>query len=163
VLRGAEAPGKPSPSFFEIAPDFKTEGVTGGEQLSIRAEPNPAPGSESPALPGAAVQLRNAQFGGQSTTATVITALNAPIDSTFNDNFGPLGLGHTPRVPVSRIDISGFGESLFNDWKNPADEAAIISKVRFDVITGRTAREIVQIRSVLYPYAVRVVRTITIE
>uniref|UniRef100_UPI003B9835D4 hypothetical protein n=1 Tax=Klebsiella pneumoniae TaxID=573 RepID=UPI003B9835D4 len=52
---------------------------------------------------------------------------------------------------------------LFSDWRNPVDAAAIISKARFDVIVGRTSREIVQAYSVLYPYAVRVVRTITIE
>jgi hypothetical protein len=150
------------PSFFGVAPDFKTEGVTGGEQLSIRAGPNPVLGSESPTLPGAAVQLHNARFGGQPTTATVITASNAPIEDTFNFKFGPFGR-ETPRVPITRIDISGFGESLFSDWKSRADQAPIISKARFDVITGRTAREIVQIRTVLYPYAVRVVRTITIE
>ena len=66
-------------------------------------------------------------------------------------------------MPITRIDISGFGESLFSDWRNPVDAAAIICKARFDVIVGRTSREVVQAFSVLYPYAVRVVRTITIE
>jgi hypothetical protein len=34
--------------------------------------------------------------------------------------------------------------------------------VRFDVVIGRTSMEVIQVRSILYPYAVRVVRTITI-
>ena len=154
--------GAPRPTVSEITPDFSSEGLIGGEQLSIKAPAVPG-GGESPELLGGAVQLHNARFAGQPSSVTVLTALNPPIhfENTFNDNFGPLG--KTPRVPITRIDISGFGESLFSDWKNPADGASIISKVRLDVITGRTAREIVQISTVLYPYAVRVVRTITLE
>jgi hypothetical protein len=68
--------------------------------------------------------------GGGPTTDTVLTAsnapINAPIEKTFNDNFGPLG--HTSRVPVTRIDISGFGESLFSDWKNPGDGAELFQR-----------------------------------
>ncbi|MGH2322810.1 hypothetical protein, partial [Enterococcus faecalis] len=83
-----------------------------------------------------AVQLHNARWNGAPTSTTVLT----PIDDTFNTNFGPTVA--TARVPVTRIDISGFGESLFSDWRNPVDAAAIISKARFDVIVGRTSREI---------------------
>ena len=147
-----------SPSLGEVQPSFSATGLKGGDQLSIRAA-RPlfvlTPGS--PSLPGSAIQLHNARASGVPTLTTVLT----PIDDTFNSNFGPTGA--SPRVPVTRIDISGFGESLFSDWRNPTDAAAIISKARFDVFVGRTAREVVQAYSVLYPYAVRVVRTITIE
>src|SRR5262249_47033526 len=152
--------GAPRPTVSEITPDFSSEGLIGGDQLSIKAPAVPA-GGESPALLGGAVQLHNARFAGQPSSVTVLTAPPALIENTFNDNFGPSG--KTPLVPITRIDISGFGESLFSDWKNPADGASIISKVRLDVITGRTAREIVQISTVLSPHAVRVVRTITLE
>ncbi len=147
-----------SPSISEVQPRFTASGLVGGDQISIRAaQPFIIFGDGSPSLPGAAIQLQNALAAGAPTTTTVLT----PIDVTFNSNFGP---GTTsPRVPVTRIDISGFGESLFSDWRNPTDAAAIISKARFDVFVGRAAREIVQAYSVLYPYAVRVVRTITIE
>lgn len=38
-----------------------------------------------------------------------------------------------------------------------------ITKVALEAMVGRAAREVVQVRSVMAPYAVRVVRTITIE
>ena len=148
-----------SPTLVEVQPSFTSAGLKGGDQISIRAaRPRllPLP-TGSPSLPGAAVQLHNARAGGAPTVTTVLT----PIDDTFNGYFGPAT--SSPRVPVTRIDISGFGESLFSDWRNPIDAAAIISKARFDVIVGRTSREVVQAYSVLYPYAVRVVRTISIE
>ena len=148
-----------SPSIGEVRPKFSTAGLVGCDQISLQAaqplllENN----AGSPSLPGAAVQLHDALAAGLPTNTTVLT----PIDDTFNGNFAPTA-AH-PRVPVTRIDLSGFGESLFSDWRNPTDAAAIISKARFDVFVGRTALEIVQAFSVLYPYAVRVVRTITIE
>ena len=66
-------------------------------------------------------------------------------------------------MPVTRIDFSGYGESLFSNWRNPTDDPVAVSQARFDVLVGRTAYEVVQVRSILYPYAVRVVRTITID
>jgi hypothetical protein len=149
----------PSPSLEIVKPGFAAASLMGGDQISMRAA-RPLPvlvDGESPSLPGAAVQLHNARAAGIPTSTTVLT----PIDDTFNNNFSPTAT--RPRVPVTRIDISGFGESLFSDWRNPTDAAAVISKARFDVFVGRTSREVVQARSVLYPYAVRVVRTITIE
>jgi hypothetical protein len=147
-----------SPQFVEVTPGFSAAGLKGGDQLSVRAGGSRLiglPGSSS--LPGAAYQLHNALFNGVSAPQTVLT----PIDSTFNSNFGPSA--PDPRVPVTRLDVSGFGESLFSDWRNPTDAAAIISKAQFNVIVGRTSFEVVQARSVKYPYAVRVVRTITIQ
>jgi hypothetical protein len=149
----------PSPSLEIVQPGFTSASLKGGDQISMRAA-RPLTvliDGESPSFAGAAVQLHNARAAGTPTATTVLT----PIDDTFNNNFSPSAT--SPRVPVTRIDISGFGESLFSDWRNPTDAAAIISKARFDVVVGRTAREVVQARSVLYPYAVRVVRTITIE
>ena len=149
----------PSPSLSEASPGFGADGLSGADQLSIQAAgPLLSLGDqESPSLPGAAWQLHNARFSGVPSTTTVLT----PIDDTFNANFGPAT--KDPRVPVTRLDVSGFGETLFSDWRNPRDAAAIISKAQFDVLVGRTSFEVIQARSVLYPYGVRVVRTITIE
>lgn len=150
---------RPGQSLSSVAPSFRGEGLSGGDQLSIRAQlPLVGFGAhESPSLPGLAVQLHNAQFNAVPTPYTVLT----PIDVTFNLNFGPSA--PAPRVPVTRLDLSGFGESLFSDWRNPAEGAGLISKAQFNVIVGRTSFEVVQARSLLYPYAVKVVRTITIE
>jgi hypothetical protein len=147
------------PTVTYITPQFPVRNLAGCDQVSLQAGPDtPGPGGVSlSGLPGAAIQLRNALHLGFPTGESVLT----PIDVTFNSNFGPGSpLG---RVPVKRIDLSGYGESLFSEWKNPVDAAAVISKAEFDVLTGRTSLEIVQAYSVLYPYAVRVVRTITIQ
>ena len=64
---------------------------------------------------------------------------------------------------MTRIDFSGYGASLFSRWVNPNAQFAETSQVRFDVMVGRTAYEVVQVRSVLYPWGVRVVRTVTIQ
>jgi hypothetical protein len=157
-LQRSKLPIIASPTLAEAQPNFSAAGLKGGDQISIQAARSLLPsGGFSPSLPGAAFQLHNARAFGLPTVVTVLT----PIDDTFNSNFGPATA--TRRVPVTRIDISGFGASLFSDWRNPVDAAATISKARFDVFVGRTAREVVQAFSVLYPYAVRVVRTITIE
>ena len=84
-----------------------------------------------------------------------------PIDDTFNSNFGSTSTN--PRVPVTQFDLSGYGESIFSDWVNPADAGAIISKAQFEAFVGRTRLEVVQAHSLLYPFAVRVIRTITME
>jgi hypothetical protein len=62
---------------------------------------------------------------------------------------------------VTRIDFSGYGASLFSHWDNPNAVVAATSQAHFDVFVGRTAHEVVQIRSLLYPWGVHVVRTIT--
>ena len=51
---------------------------------------------------------------------------------------------------------------MYSSWANP-NALSTTSQVRFDVVVGRTAYEVVQVASVLYPWAVRVVRTITLE
>jgi hypothetical protein len=137
-------------------PNFSSESVTGGHQITLRAIDPDAAGS--PSFPGNTAQLRIGLSGGVPVNKSV---LDDKVDKIFNDYFGPFS--STAQVPITRIDLSGYGESLFSDWRNPTDEPVAISQVRFDVLVGRTAYEVIQVRSVLYPYAVRVVRTITIS
>ncbi|HET8998439.1 MAG TPA: hypothetical protein VFP86_02215 [bacterium] len=146
-------------------PRFPADDLIGGHQISITAVGATTPGATA-SLPGAAVQLRNGFFMGLPTGLSVldvstIAPPNPNFSDTFNNNFGPGA--KRQQVPVTRIDLSGYGESLFSDWRNPSDAAAVVSQARFDVIVGRTSLEIIQFRSVLYPYAVRVVRTVTIQ
>jgi hypothetical protein len=81
-----------------------------------------------------------------------------PLTDIFNGEFAPGGIKQ--QVPVERFELSGYGESLFSDWEDDTDDVPAISQVRFDVLVGRTGVEIVQARSILYPYGVRVIRTI---
>jgi hypothetical protein len=61
------------------------------------------------------------------------------------------------------MDISGYGASIFSNWLNPNAVIAATSQANFDVIVGRTSHEIIQVKSILYPWGVAVVRTITIQ
>jgi hypothetical protein len=83
------------------------------------------------------------------------------VESLFNkrneDKDNPSG------VPVTRIDISGYGGSSFSDWNNPFAAFAEVAKVQFRVVTGRTALEVVKVNSVLHPWGVRVTRSVTVE
>jgi hypothetical protein len=132
--------------------------LEGAHQLRIDAvDPSLAAG-ESPSLPGYTAQLPLGQPGWRS-------ALGDNVTTTFNTYLGAAGA--RPLVPVTRIDMSGYGESLFSDWRNPYNDptrdAVAVVQARFDVLIGRTAYEVIQVRSFLFPYAVKVVRTITIE
>lgn len=139
-------------------PTFTAESVIGGYQISLNAVDPAFP--DSPAFDGFTTQLQNTLFNGIP-TAPPVSILGVDVDTIFN---GYLGQGGThPLVPVTRIDLSGYGESLFSNWRNETNDVTAVSKARFDVLIGRTSVEVVQVRSILYPYGVRVVRTITID
>lgn len=151
-------PGVAGPSGATVGynrPKISTESVVGGYQISVRAVDPAAP--DSPSLQGYTVQLRNGLFSGVPANKSV---LDDQVDTIFNGYLSSTGL--RPQVPVTRLDLSGYGESLFSDWLNQTDDPVAVSQARFDVVIGRTAYEVIQVRSVLYPYGVRVVRTITI-
>ena len=63
---------------------------------------------------------------------------------------------------MRRIDFSGYGASIFSDWRDDRQPPTII-KVQFSTITGRTGYEVVKAVTMLYPYCVRLVRTVTIQ
>jgi hypothetical protein len=152
-------PGVAGPSGATVEynrPNFPTESLVGGYQISVRAVDPAAP--DSPSLQGYTVQLRNGLFSGVPANKSV---LDDQVDTIFNGYLSSTGL--RPQVPVTRLDLSGYGESLFSDWLNQTDDPVAVSQARFDVLIGRTAYEVIQVRSVLYPYGVRVVRTITID
>jgi hypothetical protein len=137
-------------------PQFTSEAVKGGYQISVRAVDPAAP--DSPSLQGYAIQLRNGVFSGVPANKSI---LDDSVDTIFNGYLGPGSL--RAQVPLTRLDLSGYGESLFSDWRNNTDDPVAVSQARFDVLVGRTSLEVIQVRSILYPYGVRVVRTITIQ
>jgi len=139
-------------------PTFTAESVTGGYQISLNAIDPMHP--DSPGFEGSTTQLRNALFNG-APTSPPMSILGPSVDTIFNLYLG--SGASTALVPVTRLDLSGYGESLFSNWRDETTNITAVSKARFDVIVGRTSVEVVQVRSILYPYAVRVVRTITIE
>jgi hypothetical protein len=158
-----------APGLATVQPRFQPDSMAGGDQLSLKGSRGrvvigPRRRLVSRSFSGSATQLRNAlNSSGNLTSVTAISTANSDvITDPFNQTFGPGA--ETAKVPVTRIDISGFGESMFSDWRFVDDsQGAAISKVQFDVLVGRTAREVVQLTSTLYPFAARFVRTITIH
>ncbi len=89
--------------------------------------------------------------------------LSATVTEIFNNEFGPdAGKLIQRGVPVERYDFSGYGANLFSHWVDPEAKIAQTSQAKFDVWRGRTAHEVIQVRSIVYPWGIRVVRTITL-
>lgn len=92
------------------------------------------------------------------------STLGASVTKIFNNEWlmEPFQLIRQRGVPLERIDLSGYGASIFSNWLNPKAAIAETSQAKFDVFTGRTAHEIIQVKSIMYPWAIKVVRTITL-
>lgn len=165
-------PGFVRPGLGLVQPGFASQDMTGGLQVSLtqgREEIFTGGGGDL-GLPGAAVQLRNLvdQNGNPvllppppATGGQPVSVLGPAVDETFNSQFGPGGAGAL--VPVTRVDLSGYGASTFSDWTDPAAVPPAVVQVRFSQLTGRASHEVVQVKSVLYPWGATVVRTITID
>lgn len=110
---------------------------------------------------GSTVQLNNLRrFDG---SAVGESTLGGNVTEIFNNDFfigGPLIKGRG--VPLTRIDLSGYGASIFSNWRNPKAPIASTSQAKFDVFLGRCAHEVIQVSSILYPWGCKVVRTITL-
>ncbi len=143
-----------SPHFESVRPDFPASGLSGGQQLALHAQTHvfKTLGGPPPGLPGATVQTNNGTTG-----RNVLEG--GEVDVTFNETFAD----KMKMVPVQRIDFTGYGASTFSDWRRTDDKATGVVQVKFEALVGRTAREVVQVRSRLYPWGVIVVRTITME
>ena len=133
--------------------EFEDE-VKGGLQLQLDAGESPIQG-QSDMFVGSTVQLNNvlnyAGLGdGDSTLGRSVTKI-------FNNEF----LGDPPTlirgrgVPLTRIDLSGYGTSCFSNWLNPKAAFAETSQASFDVFVGRCAHEVIQVKSMVYPWASR--------
>lgn len=93
------------------------------------------------------------------------SVLGESVTGIFNNEFsaaGQFGFFTNRGVPLERIDFSGYGASIFSNWLNDNAKFAETSQTRFDVLRGRTSHEVIQVRSVIYPWGIYVVRTITI-
>jgi hypothetical protein len=135
------------------------DSLRGGLQIKARAPASAAPDRQAPSFDGWTLQLDNIRwslFGIRLTGST----LGNTVRTVFNGLFSPGG--GDPKVPLERIELSGYGASIFSNWFNTDAVVADVSQTQFDVIAGRAAHEVVQVRSMLYPFGVHVVRTITL-
>lgn len=135
--------------------------IIGGIQLELSGGVSVNPG-DGRLFEGFTFQLHNindaAGIGAQYSNLA-----HSP-DIIFNGEFSktvdmPPG---RPAVPLERIGISGYGASTFSNWENKDALFAQTSQAFFNVAVGRTSREVVQVKSMVYPWGIRVVRTITL-
>ncbi|MFD1140913.1 hypothetical protein ACFQ4C_07330 [Larkinella insperata] len=163
-LQPKEAPQRPADLYDLNRPTFPDEQSVGGIQITAQAEGGrPANGGISPMFAGQMRQLLN---GVDLTTGaplglSVLGETLQPagsVETVFNND-----MAARPRVPVTRIDLSGYGGSNFSDWNNPFAAFAEAAKVQFRLVVGRTILEIIKVNSVLHPWGVRVTRSVTIE
>jgi hypothetical protein len=134
--------------------------LRGGLQIKARAPKVKPPARQSPKFPGGTIQLDNIKwflFG----LRLQGTTLGRTVFDIFDRRFNPF-TGSDHSVPVEQIELSGYGASIFSNWLDADAAVADVSQTQFDVVVGRTAHEVVQVRSILYPFGVHVVRTITL-
>jgi hypothetical protein len=144
------------PSIEFNQPEFDNN-IKGGLQLQFNA--GKLPTDDYPMFTGATAQINNVQdiFGNPTGAST----LGQSVTFIFNDEFKLKPNPLTSRgVPLTRVDFSGYGASIFSNWFNPLAQMAQTSQAKFDVFVGRTAHEVIQVKSIIYPWGIRVVRTI---
>lgn len=144
------------PSIEFNQPEFDNN-LKGGIQLQFNA--GKLPTDDYPMFTGATAQINNVlDLLGNPTGAST---LGQSVTIVFNDEFKLKPNPLTSRgVPLTRIDFSGYGASIFSNWFNPLAQMAQTSQAKFDVWVGRAAHEVIQIKSIIYPWGIHVVRTI---
>lgn len=162
-LRQPGAPGAPDQVDI-LRPSFPERALEGAHQLRLVAGGVTIPGGPSAYFEGLTAQLLNGidLASDAALGISVLGSTNQPdsaVESMFNREFAD----SRPRVPLVRLDISGYGASTFSDWTNPQGAFAEATKVQFQLLVGRTALEIVKFASIIYPWGIRVTRAVTIE
>lgn len=129
-----------------------------GLQISTTGFLNPVEKNRN--FEGMAYQLYNLRGPmGEDLNRSILSGL---VTEIFNREFGPnAGKLRQRGVPLERYDFSGYGANVFSHWTNEDAQIAQTSQAKFDVWRGRTAHEVIQVRSLVYPWGIRVVRTIT--
>lgn len=142
-----------------IQPEFiennrEDQRLKGGVQWRIAAADRG--GTYPPLLKGWTTQM-NSLTNGQS-------PLGGSVHQIFQEVFFQPGNINGPKskgVPLTHIDLSGYGASTFSNWLNPPAKYADIAQVKFDLLLGRLAHEIVEAATVIYPWGIAVTRTIS--
>jgi hypothetical protein len=95
-----------------------------------------------------------------------VTPENDPKDVLPPEVRSALAARFANSVPLHRVDLSGYGLSCFSRWRfdpPPDQDFKGVTQVRFDAMIGRTAYEVIQLRSYLISAQCRVVRTIILD
>ena len=144
-------PNGTNPAFTIPAVQFPADGLTGARVLTITGATGTLPGT---ALTG--FSQTPPAYGAQ----VLGTALPS-VASFWDQDFGPGG--KEGFIPVGRIDLSGYGTTLFSDWQDPSTTDVGIVRALFNVLIGRTAHEIITAQTWILPWCIRLQRTITFD
>lgn len=140
-------------SVYFNRPTFSGQ-LTGGLQLGLRG----APASDD------SVPLHDPRLPGYVAFTDTDHYAESVLSSDIYDRFGAdFGRDGGKGIPLRHYELSGYGASLLSDWRDTSNPGPSIIEARFDVLVGRTAHEVIQMQSTLYPWFARVVRTITID
>lgn len=126
-----------------------------GAPIPVHPPPHPPPLDPPTPVYGAAILGANEIVNGQYDTLSAA--------DFFDEQFTPHSPQSTPEIPVARIDLSGYGTSIFSDWRDDNIHKVGVVRARFDVLIGRTAYEIIQLQSVIVPWSIRITRIIIFE
>ena len=136
--------------------------LTSARQLRLIAtgafntDPKKDPAGRS--MTGAMVQLTNLEDNKNKLAGVLSDGLD-PHGVPIPPGSGVDGmLERLNELPLHRADLSGYGLSTFSDWHQNVPTG--ITKVRFDVLNGRTSYEVIQAKTILaFPlcYAVRTI------
>ncbi|MCY7420213.1 MAG: hypothetical protein LH478_00485 [Chitinophagaceae bacterium] len=152
--------GQPGASAAKNEPAFsgkKTGELNGAMQLQIEATPI-VPPKIKPAFTPAPYFIGSARL-----LPKVNNGIPSILGTDITKSFSEFSNGPSAKVPLQRIDFSGYGASIFSNWQNDQANFGRVNQVKFDVLIGRTAHEVVQIKSILFPWGVPVVRSIVIQ
>lgn len=119
-----------------------------------------------PALPGSMGTGSVASPPNQSIYGVqVITATDGQDPADFFDQqfTDPSLSGTFPGIPVTRIDLSGYGTSIYSDWNHDDITKVGVVRARFEVVIGRTAYEMLVFQTAVCPWCFRMTRTLLFE
>lgn len=137
-------------------PDFGH--LRSAQQMRLIAR-NPSPNEEDPSrqMPGQIHQLQNLNRSPVTNPGPHANSVLGNLTDTLNGAF-------PSTLPLHRADLSGYGLSTFSEWcRRGDDDGNGVIKVQFEVLNGRAAYEVIQVRTRLWECGARVVRTITME
>ena len=145
-----------------IDPNFEQENLSLKGSLQFRIAAKKTSDEAPPQLDGVAKQLKTLLNNTSVLGKTVTEIFNT---NFFNDNLQNADYYYAgnlnKNVPLEMIDFSGYGASMFSNWRNPMAKFAAIAQTKFDVMRGRLAQEIVEAVSMIYPWGICTSRTVT--
>ena len=137
--------------------------LVSARQLRLTAtgalNPDPRKDPAARAMTGALVQLDNLEPGANKLSNVLSGGIDKNgvvlkgIDDFLNE--------FKEYLPLHHADLSGYGLSTFSDWHR--DVPTGVTKVRFNVMSGRTSYEVIQVKTILAFPLCYVVRTVIME